>query len=150
MDGSCLSVHKIHKKFVPNCFLYLIMPKNSIFSPSASLHPLQGSTSHLITSSTHTQNFTYGFVLGPLQFKSTSQNIHLTSKTMILAMLVLKKDSTHLHSNQPKLRPVSESSTHPYKTMYVFSRSPPGQGVMPTNLLPVIAPRMEPSFTYSC
>ena len=27
--------------------------------------------------------------------------------------------------------------------------SPPGQGVMPTNLLPVIGPRMEPSYTHS-
>ena len=32
--------------------------------------------------------------------------------------------------------------------MYAFSRSPPGQGVMPTNLRPAIAPRMEPSYTH--
>ena len=29
-----------------------------------------------------------------------------------VAVLALKKNSTHLHSNQPKLSPVSESSTH--------------------------------------
>ena len=33
--------------------------------------------------------------------------------------------------------------------MYAFSHSPPGQGVMPTNLLSIIAPRMEPSYTQS-
>ena len=36
----------------------------------------------------------------------------------------------------------------PTKLHYAFSRLPPGQGVMPTNLLPVIAPRMEPSYTH--
>ena len=30
-----------------------------------------------------------------------------------------------------------------------FSHSPLGQGAMPTNLLLVIAPRMEPSYTHS-
>ena len=34
--------------------------------------------------------------------------------------------------------------------MYVPSCSPPGQGVMATNLLSVIAPRIEPSCTNSC
>ena len=37
----------------------------------------------------------YGFVLGPLQFQSTSH-----SKTAVLAF---KKNSTYLHSNQPNL-----------------------------------------------
>ena len=31
----------------------------------------------------------YGFVLGPLRFQSTSQNTHLTSKAVILAVLAL-------------------------------------------------------------
>ena len=48
------------------------------------------------------------------------------------------------------ISPVSESSTHPLQTTYAFSHSPQGQGVMPINLLPVIAPRMEPSYTHSC
>ena len=39
----------------------------------------------------------YEFVLGPLQFQSTGQNTHLTSKTVILAVLAFKKNSTHLH-----------------------------------------------------
>ena len=42
----------------------------------------------------------------------------------------------------------NQSQLFPYKTRYVFSRSPPGQGFMSTNLLPVIARRMEP--TNSC
>ena len=60
------------------------------------------------------------FVLGPFQFQSTSQNTHSTSKTVILATLAFKKNSTHLHSNQPKLSPVSESSTHPLKNHVCF------------------------------
>ena len=48
------------------------------------------------------------------------QNTHLTSKTVILAVLALKKNSTHLHSNQPKLSPVSESSTHPLQNYVCF------------------------------
>ena len=43
---------------------------------------------------------------------------------------------------------ISESSTHPYKTRYAFSRSPPCQGVMSTNLLPVTAPSIELSYTH--
>ena len=97
------------------CFLYLVMPKNSIFSSSAK-HPLQGSTStlSLTTSSTHT------FALGPLQFQSTGQNTYLTSKTVILARLAFKKNSTHFHSNRPKLSPVSESSAHPLQNYVCF------------------------------
>ena len=55
----------------------------------------------------------------------------------------------------PPLKPTNtepsfqKAQLTPYKTTYAFSRSPPGQGVMPTNLLPVIAPRMEPSYTHS-
>ena len=125
MDGQCLSVHKIHKKFVPICFLYLIMPKFLVpqlkyrFAPSPRLHPQSDHIIHTHTH-THTQNFTYGFVLAPLQFQSTGQNTHLTSKTVILAMLAFKKNSTHLHSNQPKLSPVSESSTHPLQNYVWF------------------------------
>ena len=81
-------------------------------------HPLQGSTPSLTTSSTHThktgKNFTYGFVLGSLQYSSLqAKTQHLTSKTVILPVLAFKKNLPHLHSNQPKLSPVSESSTHP-------------------------------------
>ena len=35
-------------------------------------------------------------------------------------MLAFKKSSTHLHSNQPKLSPVSESSTHPLQNYVCF------------------------------
>ena len=46
----------------------------------------------------------YGFVLGPLQFQSTGQNTHLTSKTVILAILALK-NSTQPHSKPTKTEP---------------------------------------------
>ena len=110
--------------FVPNCFLYLIVIKNSIFSPSAKkfapsprLHP---QSDHTINTHKTSKNFMYGFVLGSLQFQSTGQNTHLTSKTVILPALAFKKNSTHLHSNQPKLSPVSESSTHPLQNNVCF------------------------------
>ena len=44
------------------------------------------------------------------------QNTNSTSKTVILTVLAFKRNSTHLHWNQPKLSPVSESSTHPLYT----------------------------------
>ena len=99
-----VSVHKIHKTFVPK-FLYMIMPKNSIFSPSAKKKFAPSPRP-----------------LGPLQFQSTGQNTHLTSKTVILAMLAFKKNLTHLHSNQPKLSPCSfrKLNSPPYKTVYAF------------------------------
>ena len=113
-----------------------------------------------------------GFVLGQLQFRSTSQNIHLTWKTAILAMLAVKKNTTHLHlvsypdpplgvlkgglgmrltstqTNQNWAQ-FQKAQLTPYKTRYAFSRLPPGQGNMYTNLLPVIAPRMELTYTHS-
>ena len=95
---------------------YLIMRKKLfIFSPSAkikicTLSKAQPSVwpHHQHTRKT-SENFTYGFVLGLLQVQSTSQNTHLT---VILAVLAFKRYSTHIHSNQPKLSPVSESWTH--------------------------------------
>ena len=63
-------------------------------------------TNHQHTHKT-SKNFMYAFVLGPLQFQPTGQNTHLISKTVVLAMLAFKKNPTHLHSNQPKLSPVS-------------------------------------------
>ena len=53
-------------------------------------------------------------------FQSTGQNTHLSSKTVILPVLAFKKNSTHLHSSQPKLSPVSESSTHPLQIYLCF------------------------------
>ena len=94
------------QKFVPNCFLYLIMSKNSIFSPSAKikfahspkLHP---QSDHIINTHKSSKNFTYAFVLRLLQFQFTSQNTHLTFKTVILAVLALKTVSESLtHSLQ--------------------------------------------------
>ena len=98
------STHKIHQIFVPNCFLYLIMPKNSIFRPSVKIkcapsprpHP---QSDHIIN--THM----YGFVLGPLQFQSTGQNAHLTSKAIIwLCWLSRKNQHTPSLKTEPNLR----------------------------------------------
>ena len=113
----------------------------SIFSPSAKIKICKHSTPNLTISSTHTnqvKTFTYEFVLRPLQFQSTSQNTHLTSITVILAVLAFKKNLTRLHSNQ-----FQSAQLTPNKTTYAFSHSPPGQRVMPTNLHPVLAPRNE-------
>ena len=87
------------------------MPKKSIFSPSAKIKICTLSKApppvwphHQHTHKT-SKNFTYGFVLGPLQFQSTGQNTHLTSKAVILAMLAFKKNSTHLHSKPTNTEP---------------------------------------------
>ena len=66
--------------------------------------------------------FTYGFVLGPLQFQSTGQNTHKNSNFVCAVLFIWHTshwNSTHLYSNQPTLCPVSESSTHPLQN-YVF------------------------------
>ena len=76
--------------------------------------------------------FTCRFVLGPLQFQSTGQNTYLTSITVILPVMAFKKNSSHLHSNQPKLSPVSELNSLPTKLrIYAFSHSLPGQELCP-------------------
>ena len=54
----------------------------------------------------------------------------------------IRHTSTQTNQNWTQFQ---KAQLTPYETMYAFSRSPPGQGVMPTNLLPVIAPRMEPT-----
>ena len=60
-----------------------------------------------------------------------------------------KFDTPPLKQTKTAWAQFQKNQLTPYKTRYAFSRSPPGQGVMPTNLLPVIAPRMEPSYTHS-
>ena len=47
----------------------------------------------------------YGFVLGPLQFHSTSQNTHLTSKAVILPVLASKK------FDMPPLKPTKTETS---------------------------------------
>ena len=72
---------------------------------------------------------------------------------MYLPVIQIKQtvDTTQVHSQFTSTQTnqnwaqFQKAQLTPYKTMYAFSCSPPGQGVMPTNLLPVIAPRMEPS-----
>ena len=86
------------------------------------------------------KKLTYRFVLGSLQFQSPGQNTHLFACAGF--------QDTLLETNQNWAQ-FQKARLTPYKTMYAFSHSPPGQGVMPTNLLPVIDPRMEPSYTHS-
>lgn len=74
------SVHKIGKMFTSNCFLYMIMivPQLKKFS---TLFKASHHSHHIIdTILMHTQNFTYGFILGPLQLQSIGYNMHFPSK----------------------------------------------------------------------
>ena len=76
-------------------------------TPSPKLHP---QSDHIIRHGrqhTHksSKNFKYGFVLGPLQFQSSSQNTHLTSKAVILAVLALKK------FDMPPLKPTKTETS---------------------------------------
>ena len=48
-----------------------------------------------------------------------------------------------------KKTPPRETESTLYKTRYPFSHSPPGQGSMSTNLLPIIAPRLEQSYVHT-
>ena len=70
---------------------------------------------------------------------------HIWPQQQYFACADFQENLTHLHSNWAQFQ---KAQLTPYKTMYAFSRSPPGQGVMLTNLFPVIAPRMEPSYTH--
>ena len=142
------------QKIGPNCFLCLIMP---IFSPSAiikictlSKAPPPVWPHHHQHTHKSSKNFTYGLVLGTTSIPVYKPKHKFDLKKSNLAVLAFKKNSTHLHSNQPKLKPVSESSTHSLRNYVCFFplTSRPGS-YMPTNLLPVIAPRMEPSYTLS-
>ena len=63
------------------------------------------------------KNFTYVFVLGPLQFQSTGQSTHLTSKTVILLCWLSRKIQ---HTSTQTKSPVSESSTHPLQNYICF------------------------------
>ena len=139
-------------------FLYLVYnaKKPSIFRPSAnivistlSMAPTPVWQHHQHTHET-SKNFVYGLVLGPLQFQSTGQNTPFNLK-------INNFDSSGIQEkfNTPPLKPnqnwaqLQKPQLTPYKTLYAFFRSPSGQGVMPTNLLPVIVPRIEPICTHS-
>ena len=81
----------------------------------------------------------YRFVLELLQFQSTGQT-HTDLKNLNFRYAGFQKKF-----NTPLLKPTKtepsfqKAQLTPYKTMYAFLRSPPGQGVMPINLLPVIS-----------
>ena len=117
--------------------------KSSIFSPSAKIKICTLSKAPPPHHQHTHKYFTYGFVLGPIQFQSTSQNTHLTSKTVILAVLALKKNSTRLHSNQPQLKPVSESLTHclqNYICFFPLTSRPGNYAHKPTCVYPLSLP----------
>ena len=123
---------QIHKKFVPNCFiLYLMMPKNSIFSPSAKIKvctlskvppPVWPHHQH-----THTQQVKKNLTTSLTHAKQVKKT-HIWICTGTTSIPVYRPKHTfdlknsnfagagcqenlmHLHS---KLSPVSESSTHP-------------------------------------
>ena len=86
------------------------------------------------------KDFTCRFVLRPLPFQSMGQNTNYFN----LAVLAFK---AHHHSNQPELHEPSfrKLNSTPAKTSCAFLHSPPDQEAMP--ILPVIAPRMKPSYT---
>ena len=120
VDGWMGNVQKV-------CTKLLSLPDNakktSFFSASAKIKictlskappPVWQHHQHMHKTSKY---FMYRFVLEPLQFQSTGQNTHLNSRTVILPVLA----STHLHSSQPKLSPVSESSTHSLQNNVCFS-----------------------------
>ena len=128
MIGSSQSVHKVHKTFAPNCFLYLIMP---IFSPSATIKictlskaPPSVWPHHQHTHKT-SENLRYWFVLGPFQFQSRGQNIPLTSKSAIW-LCWLSRKSWHTPLKPAKTEPsFPKAQLTPYETRYAFSCSPP-------------------------
>ena len=128
------------------------MPKNSIFSPSAkinicTLSKAPPQSDHIINMHTH----------------KISENLRMDFHGTTSILVYRPKHTSDLKNSNfgyagfqekfatppPKLSQVSESSTHPLQNYrYAFFCSPPGQGVMSTNLLPVIATRMEPSYTH--
>ena len=103
MNGWSQSVHKIHKRFAPNCFLY------QIFSPSAKICTFSKSD-HIIHTHTH----------------KTSEDLHTVYRPKHTVNL---KNSQHIPTqtnwNWAQFQKVQ---LIPYKTRYAFSCSPPGQG----------------------
>ena len=148
MNERSQSVHKIDKRFVPNCFLHLIMQKKpSIFNPSAQIKICTLSKApppvwHIINTHTKqlkTSRLPYKFVLGPLHFQS-----YRSKQTFDLKNNNLRKDWHTLTQTNQNWVQFQKAQLTPYIASCAFSHSPPGQGVMFTNLLPVIATRMEP------
>ena len=115
------------------------------FAPSPSLHPM---SDHIINTHTNQVKTLRMDCPGNTSIPLYRPKRTFDLKTVICLCWVIKKKLTHRHPNQPKLSPV-QFTPRPYKIMYAFSHSLPGQGLMPTNLLPVIVPRMEPSYTHS-
>ena len=139
---------RVHKKFALLRFLYLIMSKNSIFSHSATLSkappPVWPHYLH-----THTKQVkTLHMDLSWNHFNSSLQAKGYIWPQFWLCWLSRKiwHTSTQTKQNWAQFQ---KAQLALYKTRYAFCRSPPGQGVLSTNILPVITPRMELSYTHS-
>ena len=118
----------MHTRFTKLYTKLLSLPDNAketfVAQLKETLHPLQGSTPSLTTSTHKTgENFTYRFVLGPLQSLSTDQNTHLTSKTAFwLCWLSRKIRHTPTQTDQNWAQFLIAQHT-PYKTRYAFSQA---------------------------
>ena len=101
------------------------------FAPTPKLHPW---SDHIIN--THTDQVkTLRMTTSIPVYKPKHKN--LTSKTVIwLCWLSRKIRHTTTQTNQ-NWNQFQKAQLSPYKNKYTFSHSPPGQGVMPTNLLPL-------------
>ena len=115
------------------------MPKKkSIFSPSAKIKICTFSKTKWKLYNLSWDHFNSSLYIYML-------NTHLTSKTTIWLHWLWKIQHTLTQTNQNWAQ-FQKAQLTPYKTRYAFSSSPPGQGVMSTNLLHVIPPRMEPIY----
>ena len=148
VDGRIGKV-EVHTRFTKLYTKLLSLPDNAketfVAQLKETLHPLQGSTPSLTTSTHKTgENFTYRFVLGPLQSLSTDQNTHLTSKTAFwLCWLSRKIRHTPTQTDQNWAQFLIAQHT-PYKTRYAFSQA---RDLFPQTYS-VIAARIELSYTY--
>ena len=93
------------------------------------------------------------FVMRPLQIQSVGQTRSSPQKQSILLYIGFQEefDTPPLKPTKSAWAQFQQVQLTPCKTShrYTFSHSPLGQGAMSTNLLHVIAPRMEPSNTQS-
>jgi len=124
--------------------LYTRFKKSSLLSSPDNAQSDYIINTHTLTS----ENFTYGFVLGPFH-SSLYRSKHTASKTAIW-LCWLSRKIWHPPVKPTKTKPsFRKLNSPPAKVGMLFCHSPPGQGIMSTNLLPVIAPRMKPSYTHS-
>ena len=113
MNGQGQSVHK---RFAPEYKETLVPQVKWKYALSPRLHP---QFDHIHTHTQSKWKFYVLICLGPFQFQSTGQNTHLISKQQFDFIGLQEKLNTP-NSNQPKLSPVSESSTHSLQNYVCF------------------------------